>query len=101
MYLLKLISFLAVSEGFAKGSHNTLFYRHRGKYLSHSVIRTKRGKTELECAVYCSRDEECVSVNYKTTGEERGLCELNNKTHPFTNNVNKKEFNNLEILQKV
>jgi hypothetical protein len=103
MFLLKHILFFSVSVGFAKCSmHIALFHRHREKYLSNSVIHTVLANTETECAIYCSRDKECVSVNYKATGKDRGLCELNNKTlSGAATNVNRKEFNNLEILQKV
>ena len=99
-----LIFFCVLNECIANTSlHNALYYRYRGKYLSNSVIRAKLAMTENECAIYCSRDKECLSVNYKTTGENLGLCELNNMalSEAGTNSVCNDEFNYLQILNRV
>ena len=103
MNMLKSIVFFSVSVVYATCSHDVLFHRHRGKYLLNSVIRTVHAETESECGIYCSRDDACVSVNYKTTGKDRGLCELNHKTFTdaSSNSAERKEFNYLEILRKV
>ena len=44
-----------------------------------------------------------MSVNYKTTGENLGLCELNNMafSEACTNSARNDEFNYLQILNRV
>ena len=106
MYVLKrcLVLLVVASKQFGSPStHNALNYRYRGKYLRNHVIRTKIAMTEGECAMYCLKDEECVSANYKTAGENSGLCELNNQTlsEACIYSEDNKEFNNLQILQRV
>ena len=56
------------------------FKRKVGKYLPDSVIATKYTESELECSMHCTSHDACLSVNYKTSGVEQGLCQLNNKT---------------------
>jgi hypothetical protein len=104
-FLKRWLAFLLVaSKQFCSPTtQNALNYRHRGKYLRNHVIRTTIAMTESDCAVYCLKDEECASVNYKTTGENLGLCELNNTTlsEACTYSEDNQEFNNLQILQRV
>ena len=106
MFLLKsfLIFFVVAIKRFGNSAiHNGLYYRYGGKYLSNHVVRAKIAMTEAECAMHCLRDEECVSANYKTGGEDLGLCELNNMTlsDACTYSVDNEEFNYLQILQRV
>ena len=106
MFFLKsfLIFFVVAIKRFGNSAiHNGLYYRYGGKYLSNYVVRTKIAMTEAECAVYCLRDEECMSANYKTRGEDLGLCELNNMTlsDACTYSVDNEEFHYLQILQRV
>ena len=54
--------------------------RKDGEYLANNVIRTDNADSELHCTLLCSNEISCVSVNYKKSGENRGMCELNNKT---------------------
>ena len=57
------------------------FKRKAGKYLPDSVIATKYAESESECSVHCTRLDACLSVNYKTSGVDQGICQLNKKTH--------------------
>ena len=61
-------------------SHEAFFRINKSKYLENHVIETRQAKTELECGIHCLGHGSCVSVNYKTSGIGKGLCELNNKT---------------------
>ena len=81
------------------------FFRiNRSKYLANHVIETRQAKTELECGIHCIQRESCVSVNYKTSGIGKGLCELNNKAlqnadhHEIMNNL---DFSHLYIIKMV
>ena len=102
--LLLFVFFVATERHVNCSQLYALFHRHEGRYLPNRVIRRTLANTETDCAMYCLREEECVSVNYKPSGEERaGLCELNNETlsETFTNDLNKEEFNHLQIFQRV
>lgn len=56
------------------------FHRKIGKYLANHVVERKHAVSEPECGVYCVSDGSCASVNYKSSGVDEGLCELNSKT---------------------
>ena len=43
-------------------------------------METKQADSELKCGFYCAKNQSCTSINYKTSGEGKGRCELNNKT---------------------
>lgn len=53
---------------------------------------------------HCSRNEVCASVNYKISGIDKGLCELNSKTldgmalDEITDSL---EYNQLDIIKRV
>ena len=84
-------------------SLQAVFRREEGKYLSNNVIGTKKTESELDCCALCSRESSCVSVNYQMSGENQGLCELNNKTLKDSKEDGKErpEFVNLEIIRRV
>ena len=56
------------------------FHRKAAQYLPDNVIRTTYVRSETECSTFCTREQECLSVNYKVSGMNRGLCQLNNST---------------------
>ena len=51
----------------------------------------------------CARDNSCVSVNYKKSGEDQGRCELNNKllSDSKENAFDNEEFDNIGIIERV
>ena len=80
-----------------------IYRKSKGKYLANHVIRTIKAKYEPECATFCFRDSECASVNFKISGDEKGLCELNSKTLDEESNeaTHDLEFNHLDIIKRV
>jgi hypothetical protein len=87
-------------------STKQVFFRIREqKYLANHVIETKQAESELQCGIHCVGDGSCTSVNYKTSGIGKGLCELNSKTlQEISNpddNMHNPEFNHLHIVKKV
>ena len=78
---------------------------NKSKYLANHVIETRQAKTELECGIHCLGHESCVSVNYKTSGIGKGLCELNDKAlEDITDHdkiMNNHDFSHLYIIKKV
>ncbi|XP_028396022.1 uncharacterized protein LOC114520024 [Dendronephthya gigantea] len=75
----------------------TFFHRKTGKYLPDSVITSRYAGSSMECSIYCTRTEGCVSVNYKASGQDEGLCELNNNTITEKTTVDNDEFVYLSI----
>jgi hypothetical protein len=73
------------------------FQRQKAQYLPDNVIKTKFAKTELECSLYCTRLEGCLSVNYKISGVGKGLCQLNNNTISEKGGVEEPNFVYLQI----
>lgn len=75
------------------------FRRSIQQYLANHVFQRKQTGSELECSMYCSSDESCTSVNYKISGIDKGLCELNSKTLKEMSDaggiMNNPEFNHL------
>ena len=67
--------------GYGVSMKHATFKRKAGKHLPDSGIATKYAESELECSMHCTSHDACLSVNYKTSGVEQGLCQLNNKTH--------------------
>ena len=59
---------------------HAIFRRKTGQYLPDSVITTKYAEGERVCSMYCTRLDACLSVNYKDSGVDQGLCQLNNST---------------------
>ena len=81
------------------------FFKSGQKYLQNHVMETKQTNSEMECGLHCAKDESCTSINYKTSGKGKGLCELNNKTVEETSGVDEKidhqEFNHLAVIGRV
>ena len=72
-------------------------------YLANHVLETRQTETELECGMHCVGHGSCASVNYKTSGNGKGLCELNNKTlrEISDESMHNPEFNHLYIIKTV
>jgi hypothetical protein len=68
-------------------------------------MKTKQAETELQCGLHCVADGSCASVNFKTSGIGKGLCELNSKilqdTSDADGSLHNSEFNHLYIIKKV
>ena len=75
------------------------------KYLARHVVETKRADSMFECGMHCLDVESCVSVNYKTSGIGKGLCELNDITlqevSDSDGSIYHPEFTHLYIIEKV
>ncbi len=81
---------------------HAIFKRETGKYLPDSVIATKYSGSELECSMHCTSHDACSSVNYKTSGVEQSLCQLNNKTHSEKFKlVSDEKFVHLSVIKRV
>ena len=80
-----------------------IFHVNKQEYLANHVIETKHAESELDCGTHCIRKESCASVNYKTSGVGKGLCELNSKPSQdeISERLHKPEFNRLIIVRKV
>ncbi len=82
-----------------------LFGRNEQKYLANHVLETRQAKTELECGMHCLGHGSCASVNYKTFGNGKDICELNSKTLQETSdadgNMQNPEFTHLYIMETV
>ena len=91
--------------GKGTASEEAIFKRNERKYLANNAIEAKQADTELECGLYCIADESCTSVNYKTSGIDKGQCELNNKTAGETSDIDDKihdpEYNHLTVIKRV
>lgn len=87
----------------ATGLNNVLFHRITGRYLGDHIIETLKTKCEIECGANCLNEAECVSVNFKVTGNDKGLCELNSKTLDEIEDggQNAPEYIYLGIIQRV
>ena len=61
--------------------------------------------SEMKCGLHCAENKSCTSINYKTSGSNRGRCELNNKAVEETSDVYDKkrdpEYNHLEVIERV
>ena len=80
-----------------------VFRINEKEYLPNYVIETKQAQSELQCGMQCVAKESCASVNYKTSGVGKGLCELNSKPsrQEISKRLHKPEFNHLYIIKKV
>ena len=85
-------------------SKQTLFQRKEKIYLKNHVYERKQADSELACSLSCVGDESCASVNYKTSGIGKGLCELNKKATKERSEVDEKihdpEFIHLAIIKQ-
>ena len=59
---------------------HAIFRRKTGQYLPDSVITTKYAESERVCSMHCTSIDACLSVNYKASGVDQGVCQLNNRT---------------------
>lgn len=57
--------------------HQAMFRKHQQKYLAYHVINKKHADTESKCLIHCVGGRSCSSVNFKTFGADKGLCEFN------------------------
>ena len=82
--------------------HEAIYRKIKGKHLTDSTFKRLRTQNALHCTSYCSRELSCSSVNFKISGADQGLCELNNKTmSERTDNEENTEFEYLEIVLRV
>ncbi|CAB4017025.1 Hypothetical predicted protein, partial [Paramuricea clavata] len=81
-----------------------VFLIYKQKYLANHVIETRQVESELQCSMHCVGVGSCASVNYKTSGIGKGLCELNNKTlreiSDSDGSMHNSEFDHLYIVKK-
>ncbi len=87
-------------------SREAIFQRIEQTYLPNHVTGTKHARGELECAMFCSVHGSCTSVNYKTSGIGKGLCELNDENIQEISKAENKtrdlaEFTHYKIIKKV
>ena len=80
-----------------------LFRRRAGKYLANYVIHTETVENEFNCVTYCVDHITCASVNYKTSGNDKGLCELNSEAIDDSTNegTDNSEYDYLEKVRKI
>ena len=103
-YIVVIVLILRINLGQSSYQIQTLFKQREGEYLANSVIRTEQTGGIFECGSLCARENDCMSVNYKKSGGNRGLCELNNSTLDNSKRENRKKvpaFINLWILKSV
>ncbi|CAB4021512.1 Hypothetical predicted protein, partial [Paramuricea clavata] len=105
--LLSICALIFVSQITQPGEclvEQAIFHTKEQTYLANHVIQTKQAETELECNMHCVADGSCASVNYKTSGIGKGLCELNSETLEETSDadgsLHNPEFNHLYIIEK-
>ena len=81
------------------------FQKSEHKYLANHVMETTQVDSETKCAFRCAANKSCTSINYKTSGSDKGRCELNNKTVDETDDVDEKidhpESNHLAVIERV
>ena len=73
-----LIFIFQIQQGVCK--KQAYFLINKDKYLANHIIQIKQAYSEAECGGHCVADGLCKSVNYKTSGDGKGRCELNDKT---------------------
>jgi hypothetical protein len=105
MFLFKtILAFVQVFAfiGYGVTMKHATFKRKTGQYLPDSVITTKYAESELECSMHCTSIDACLSVNYKASGVDQGLCQLNNSTTSENLGlVSDDKFVHLSILKRV
>ena len=81
------------------------FHRSEHKYLANHVMETTQVESEKKCAYRCAVNKSCTSINYKTSGSDKGRCELNNETVDEPDDVDERidhpEFNHLAVMERV
>ena len=98
-----LITIIQPRESLA--SEEILFKKSEQQYLSNHVMETKKTESELICGLYCAAEKSCTSINYKTSGSDKGQCELNDKTVEASSDIDDKihhaKYNHLAVIQRV
>ena len=88
--------------GYGVTMKHAILKRKTGQYLPDSVITTKYAESELECSMHCTSIDACLSVNYKASGVDQGLCQLNNRTTSENLGlVSDDKFVHLSIVKRV
>ena len=82
-------------------SNEAVFRKMKGKYLPNYVFKVLKTKSELHCSSSCSRQGSCASVNFKTSGKDSGLCELNSRVIVNNDGQNNPDYNYLGIISRV
>ena len=81
------------------------FQKSEQKYLANHVMETTQVDSEKTCVFRCAANKSCTSINYKTSGSDKGRCEFKNKTVDETNDADEKidhpEFNHLAVIDRV
>ena len=80
------------------------FEKSEQKYLSNHTMETTQVDSEKKCVFRCAKNKSCTSINYKTSGSDKGKCELNNKTVDETDvdeKIDHSEFNHLAVIERV
>ncbi|XP_028396056.1 uncharacterized protein LOC114520053 [Dendronephthya gigantea] len=100
VHLIYVSIFLLIEVVASERLNETVFRRHVGKYLENHIFRTEKAESEFECVLHCFKETGCASVNYKTSGIDKGLCELNNMTmnDSLDEAVYNLEYTHLEIF---
>ena len=92
-----------IGESLACG--DVRFKKSVQKYLANHVMETIHTDSEMKCGLHCAENKSCTSINYKTSGSDKGRCELNNKTVEETPDVDDKkhdeEYNHLQVIERV
>jgi hypothetical protein len=86
---------------FAHCFQEALFRKENGVYFANNVLKTEDTSSEMECCSNCLQDKSCTSVNYKTSGDYQGFCELHAETledYP-QNGIENHEFSYFEKLK--
>ena len=100
-----LILLLKILESTKAETQSVSFQRKEKTYLPNHVYERKQTDSQLACCLSCVRNESCASVNYKTSGIGKGLCELNKKAIQERSEVEGKirdpEFNFLAKIMQV
>ena len=107
--ILNICTFVFVWKAFQQGEcsiRKALLRVEKGKYLSNHAMETRSARSGFECGTRCFENESCASVNYKTSGVNKGLCELNLKTRQETYGLNglmlsDPEFEHIYIIKRV
>ncbi|CAB4044266.1 Hypothetical predicted protein, partial [Paramuricea clavata] len=105
--VLSICALIFVSQIIQPGKCSTeqaIFRRKEQTYFANHVVKTKQTETELECGMHCVANGLCASVNFKTSGNGKGLCELNSKTlqeaSDAVGSMHNPEYNHLYIIRK-
>ena len=92
-----------IGESLAWG--DVIFQKSEQTYLANHVMETIHMDSEMKCGLHCAENKSCTSINYKTSGSDKGRCELNNKTVEETSDVDDKkrdpEYIHLEVIERV